>query len=150
MRIVKQKGASTVEFALLLPILLLLVVAISEYGVMFYRLNAVTKSVDTAARYLSDVSVNYTNTGTDISKAKNLAVYGTTIVGTAIDPGLAVANIVITNPDAQHVKVVATYNANLILLNTLKNLKELFKKGSGSTTTSSMTLNASSVMRFAQ
>ena len=150
MTIVKQKGSSTVEFALLLPVLLLLVVAISEYGVMFYRLNAVTKSVSSAARYLSDVSVNYKNTATDISTAKNLAVYGTTIVGKAIDPSLAVANIVITNPDTQHVKVVATYNANLILLNTLKNLKELFKKGSGSTTTSSMTLNASSVMRFAK
>ena len=154
MKRVKQKGSSTVEFALLLPVLLLLIVAISEYGVMFYRLNAVTKSVDTAARYLSDVSVNYKNTATDESTAKNLAVYGTTIVGKAIDPSLAVTDIVITNISdsngIKHVKVVATYNANLILLNTLKNLKELFKKGSGSTTTSSMTLNASSVMRFAK
>ena len=58
MSIIKQKGSSTVEFAMLVPLLLLLVVMVSEFGIMFYRLNAVTKSVQDAARYLSDVSVN--------------------------------------------------------------------------------------------
>ena len=45
MSIIKQKGSSTVEFAMLVPLLLLLVVMVAEFGIMFYRLNAVTKSV---------------------------------------------------------------------------------------------------------
>ncbi len=61
MSIIKQQGSSTVEFAIVLPLLLLLVVMVSEFGIMFYRLNAVTKSVQIAARYLSD---NEHNTAT--------------------------------------------------------------------------------------
>ena len=45
MNINKQKGTSTVEFAMMLPILLLLIFMVTELGTMFYRLNAVTKSV---------------------------------------------------------------------------------------------------------
>ncbi len=147
----KQKGSATVEFAMLLPLLLLLVFTVSEFGVMFYRLNALTKSVDIAARYLSGAEEGYPNTTVHITEAKNLAVNGnTTGSGSAIVPGLTSTEIVITNDTThEHVKVVATYNANFILLNTLKNLQELFSKGSGSGTTSFMTLNASSVMRFA-
>ncbi|MEY3289379.1 MAG: TadE-like protein [Pseudomonadota bacterium] len=36
MRAHKQKGTSTVEFAMILPLLLLLIFTISELGIMFY------------------------------------------------------------------------------------------------------------------
>ncbi|MDO9423562.1 MAG: TadE/TadG family type IV pilus assembly protein [Methylobacter sp.] len=139
----KQKGASTVEFAMLLPLLLLLVVMVSEFGVMFYRLNAVTKSVQVAARYLSD---NNTTPPPDKATARNLAVYGkTTSTGTPVVPGLTAANIVITNPIAQHVQVeVVNYKHDFILGNTLNSLAGMVIDPS------ILTLRASSVMRFAQ
>jgi Flp pilus assembly protein TadG len=147
MRMLKQKGSATVEFAMLLPLLLLLVFTVSEFGAMFYRLNALTKSVDIAARYLTDVSVNKTNTAIDKTNAQNLAVYGTITARTAILPGLTAANIAITNPDAQHVQVIATYNANLLLGGTLNAFMQYI---GGSVATDFMTLTAASVMRFAQ
>ena len=147
MNTVKQKGSATVEFAMLLPLLLLLVFTVSEFGVMFYRFNALTKSVDIAARYLSDGSVNKTNTATDKLNAQNLAVYGSITARTAILPDITVANIAITNPDTQHVQVIATYNANLILGGTLNAFMQYI---GGSAATDFMILKAASVMRFAQ
>ena len=147
MNTVKQKGSATVEFAMLLPLLLLLVFTVSEFGVMFYRYNALTKSVDIAARYLSGAEEGYPNTPTHETEAKNLAVYGKITAGTAILPDFTPANIAITNPDAQHVQVIATYNANLILGGTLTAFMQYI---GGSAATDFMTLNAASVMRFAQ
>lgn len=148
MNIIRQQGSSTVEFAIMLPLLLLLVVMVSEFGVMFYRLNAVNKSVQIAARYLTDVSVNNTYTSTDAANAKNLAVYGNSVgAGTPVVPNFATANIVTTNL-GQQVQVTATYNANLILGNTLNALMQLVTGGNAAANV--MTLRATSVMRFAQ
>jgi len=148
MSIIKQKGSSTVEFAIMLPLLLLLVVMVSEFGIMFYRLSAVTKSVQIAARYLSDVAVNNTNTSTDKTIAQNLAVYGNiTVTKTPIVPGLAPANILVTDL-GDHVQVVATYDSSLIFGNGLNALMQLTT--GDNTATDFMALQASSVMRFAQ
>lgn len=145
MSIIKQQGSSTVEFAIVLPLLLLLVVMVSEFGIMYYRLNAVTKSVQIAARYLSD---NDTTPPPDVTTAKNLAVYGNSLgTGTPIVPSFAIANLTVTNPDALHVQVVATYNSSLILGNSLNALMLLATGGSAAT--NFMTLHASSVMRLA-
>ena len=147
MRKIRQRGTSTVEFAMLLPLLLLLIFTISELGIMFYRLNALTKSVDIAARYLSDVSENKTNSATQLIKAKNLAVYGDIVAGTAIVTNLTPDNIVVTKPDAQHVQVAVTYDAHLILGGTLNAFMKLI---GGSVDNDFMTLHATSVMRFSQ
>jgi Flp pilus assembly protein TadG len=148
MRRFKQKGSSTVEFAMMLPLLLLLVVVVSEFGTLFYQLNALNKSVQSAARYLSDVSVSNKNTTTQMTNARNLAVYGNSAgTGTAVLPNLTPAKFVIKNPDSLHVQVVATYDAHLILGNSLNAFMQMI---GGSAVTDFMTLHASSVMRFAQ
>ena len=142
MKMHKQKGSSTVEFALVIPLLLLLIVMGSEFGIMFYRLNALTKSVDIAARYLSDPT--HTSTAT----AQKLAVYGNPAgTGPAIVPGLTSANIVISNPNTQHVQVAVTYDAQLILGGTLN---ALMKYVGGNAATNFMKLKATSVMRYTQ
>lgn len=68
----KQHGVALVEFALVLPLLLLLSFTVTEYGRALYQYNTLTKSVRDAARYLSTQ-----NPGTKITEAKNLVVYGT-------------------------------------------------------------------------
>ncbi len=148
MTVSKQKGSSTVEFAMMLPLLLLLVVMVSEFGTLFYQLNALNKSVQIAARYLSDVSVNKANTPAQKTNAQNLAVYGNSAgTGTPVMSGFVIANVVISNPDIDHVRVVATYNAYLILGNSLNAFMQMI---GGSAATSFMTLTAGSVMRFSQ
>jgi Flp pilus assembly protein TadG len=73
----KQIGTAMVEFALVLPLLLILTFITTEFSRALYQYNTLTKSVRDAARYLS--IQNPTILTTDPSKitvAKNLVVYG--------------------------------------------------------------------------
>lgn len=141
MNIIKQKGSATVEFAMMVPILLLLLFMVTELGAMFYRLNALTKSVQVASRYLSDVSLNKTVT-LPTANIKNLVCYGNTSgTGTKKLPDCTKLTVTATSA-AAHVTVSATYSAGWILPNAVIG----FLKLSGQP----MDLKASSVMRFTQ
>ena len=69
----KQTGVALVEFALVLPLLLILTFIVTEYSRALYEYNTLTKSVRDAARYLSIQTPNDT---TKYLIAKNLVVYG--------------------------------------------------------------------------
>jgi Flp pilus assembly protein TadG len=85
----RQKGVAIVEFALVLPFLLLLTFITTEYGRAIWQYNTVTKSVRDAARYLSTQQP-----GTHITQARNLAVYGNLAgTGTPLALGLTLANV---------------------------------------------------------
>lgn len=89
-----QTGAAAVEFALVLPLLILMVFGITEYGRAIYQYDTLTKAARTAARHLSTASA-----GDDVAKsqARCLAVTGdyttaggqVTCSGTPVAPGLA-------------------------------------------------------------
>lgn len=78
-----QRGVAVVEFALVLPMLLVLTFITTEFGRAMYQYNTIAKSVRDAARYLSIQLPN-----TKINEARNLIVYGKTVV-TDADPPLA-------------------------------------------------------------
>ena len=148
MNIIKQKGASTVEFAMIVPILLVLIFMVSELGTMFYKLNTLTKSVQVAARYFSDLPTN-SDTLKDENintNAKNLICYGYLKNFQEEDKILADCDgtklTVAVTKDTNHVTVTAQYSADWMLVGAVVNFLGL----SGN----SMTLTASSVMRFAQ
>ncbi|MEY3788861.1 MAG: hypothetical protein RLZ75_3069 [Pseudomonadota bacterium] len=146
MNIIKQKGSATVEFAMMVPILLILVFMVSALGITFYRLNAVTKSVQVASRYLSDVSPNQTITTSFPIDIKKLICYGNIGgTGVAILPDCNTKLTVKLTVTSTHITVSATYNSSLILGGILDGLMGLI---GGSTATQFMTLRASSVMRF--
>lgn len=67
----KQHGVALVEFALILPFLLVLSIVTFELGRAIWQYNTLTKSVRDAARYLS-----IQTPGTKITQARNLMVYG--------------------------------------------------------------------------
>lgn len=67
----RQKGAAVLEFALILPLLLLLTFITTEFGRAMYQYNTVAKSVRDAVRYLS-----MQTPGSHLTEAKNLVVYG--------------------------------------------------------------------------
>lgn len=66
-----QSGVALVEFALVLPLLLLLSFTVVEFGRALYQYNIITKSVRDGVRYLSVQTPN-----THLSEARNLIVYG--------------------------------------------------------------------------
>jgi Flp pilus assembly protein TadG len=78
-----------VEFALVLPVLLLSSLVTTEFGRAIYQYNTIVKSVRDAARYLS-----VQTPGTHTAEARNLVVYGN-IAGTGnpLAPGLTLAQV---------------------------------------------------------
>ena len=85
----RQRGVAIIEFALVLPMLLLLTFTVTELGRALYQYNTLAKSVRDAARYLS-----IQTPGTRITETRNLIVYGN-IAGTGnpIALGLTVAQV---------------------------------------------------------
>lgn len=87
----EQSGVAIVEFALVLPLLLILTFITTEFGRALYQYNVLTKSVRDAARYMS------TQTPGDTTKypiAKNLVVYGNPAgSGTPLVIGLTAAQV---------------------------------------------------------
>lgn len=78
-----------VEFALVLPVLLVLTFTVTELGRAFYQYNVLAKSVREAARYLSVRAA-----GVDVDKAQNIIVYGKPSGGsTPVVPGLSLSNV---------------------------------------------------------
>ena len=87
----KQTGVALVEFALVLPLLLILTFIVTEYSRALYQYNTLTKSVRDAARYLS---VQTTRDTTKYAIAKNLVVYGNPAgSGTRLAIGLTTAQV---------------------------------------------------------
>ncbi|MCM0612005.1 pilus assembly protein [Marinobacter sediminum] len=90
------RGSALVEFAILLPILLILAFGITELGRALYQKNILGKSVESGVRYLArgydaiddDCSTGSTWAGAQAS-ATNLVVYGNEAgTGNALLPGL--------------------------------------------------------------
>lgn len=89
----KQSGAAVVEFALALPMLLVLTFITTEFGRAMYQYNTIAKSVRDATRYLSIQVPN-----SKLAEARNLVVYGKTAVTDADQPlaiGLDTTQVVI-------------------------------------------------------
>ena len=89
----KQRGVAIVEFALVLPFLLLLTFITTEFGRAIWEYNTLTKSARDAARYLSTQPVD---DATAIAKARNLMVFGkltATDSDTPLALGLTLANV---------------------------------------------------------
>jgi len=85
----RQAGVAIVEFALVLPFLLLLTALTTEFGRAIYQYNILSKSVRDAVRYLS-----VQTPGTHITQARNLVVYGNPAgTGTPLAIGLTGANV---------------------------------------------------------
>ena len=85
----RQKGTAIVEFALILPLLLLLTMITTEFGRAIYQYNTIVKSLRNTTRYLSLQTSN-----TKITEAQNLVVFGNIAgTGTALVPGLTVSQV---------------------------------------------------------
>ncbi len=86
----KQRGTALIEFALVVPLILVLTFTVIEMGRAVQRYNGAAKAVRDAVRYLS-----VQQQGTHQVEAANLIVYGN-IAGTGplLDPALTINNVV--------------------------------------------------------
>lgn len=85
----RQHGVALVEFAFVLPLLLVLSLLCTELGRAVYRYNTTAKAVRNAVRYLS-----VQTPGTHVAEARNLILYGNVAgTGALLDPALTAANV---------------------------------------------------------
>ncbi|SCZ60195.1 TadE/TadG family type IV pilus assembly protein [Thiohalomonas denitrificans] len=109
-----QRGIALVEFVIVLPLLLILLMVTAEFGSMFYHYNTLTKTVRDGGRYLAEQATPDT-TGEIIlsdevaTTARNLVVYGEPGVGEPLLEGLATADVSVTQVDTDHVQISAAY-----------------------------------------
>jgi Flp pilus assembly protein TadG len=85
----RQTGVALIEFAFVLPLLLVLSLTATELGRAVYRYNTSAKAVRDAVRYLS-----VQTPGTHLAEARNLVVYGNPAgTGPLLDSALTTANV---------------------------------------------------------
>lgn len=88
-KVLKQRGAVAVEFALLVIPMLVMVFGITEFGRAMYQYNTLVKLTRDATRYLTTQAA-----GVGITTAKCYAVYGNSgCTGAALLPGLTTAMV---------------------------------------------------------
>jgi Flp pilus assembly protein TadG len=89
----RQHGVAAVEFALLLPLLILMIFGTTELGRAIYSYNTLDKSVRVAGRHLSQHGPGEAAIAT---QARCLAVYGSTVCsGSPVAPGLTTGMVTI-------------------------------------------------------
>lgn len=132
----RQQGLAIVEFAITLPLLLLIALGVTELGRGLYQYNTLTKAVQDGARYLGansidtdgELKITLIDSGNgqplDVN-TKNVVVYGNLDGGTtALLTNFTTANVTVTAIDVflpgastipggdispNHVRVSATY-----------------------------------------
>ncbi|WP_028629770.1 TadE/TadG family type IV pilus assembly protein [Metapseudomonas resinovorans] len=112
-----QRGVAMVEFAITLPLLLLLLFAIGEFGRMLFQYNSLLQANRDAVRYVSGKAWNSTLGKVEVSTAletqtKNLAVYGVPATSAGSKPvvvGLTTNNVQVTPVGTEHVQVSTSY-----------------------------------------
>jgi Flp pilus assembly protein TadG len=111
----KQCGTATVEFAVTLPVLLLLMLSAVDVGRMLSQYNVLTGAVRNACRYAaSNAAVGSTGVITITPQLQlataNLVATGTVGgSGTAVLPGLSASNVSVTDAGSGYVSVSASY-----------------------------------------
>ncbi|EJM16444.1 Flp pilus assembly protein TadG [Pseudomonas sp. GM18] len=112
----RQQGVAMVEFTLFLPLLLLLLLSLGEFGRMLYQYNVLLQASRDADRFVASQAWNSTLgavslSNTLLTQTKNVAVYGVPAnTGTAVVSGLTTANVAVAAVGIDHVRVTITYN----------------------------------------
>ncbi len=109
------RGLAIVEYTIVVPICLMLVVATAEFGRAFWQYNTLTKAVRDGARHAAGHALQGSTGTVSISgslstETRNLVVYGRTIAaGSPLLPGLTTGQVSVTDAGAGTVAVTATY-----------------------------------------
>ncbi|CAI8877691.1 TadE/TadG family type IV pilus assembly protein [Pseudomonas sp. IT-P4] len=111
----RQQGLAMVEFTLIMPVLLLLLLGFGEFGRMLYQYNLLLQASRDADRFVASQAWDSTlgavaMSSTLLTQTKNVAVYGVPAnTGTAVVSGLTTGNVVVAAVGTDHVRVTITY-----------------------------------------
>lgn len=112
----RQRGLAAVEFAIVLPLMMLLMLATAELGRAFFQYNTLHKAVEDGARYLASHAIPG-STGVIIfdptveTTVRNLVAYGNPVGAEAsLLVGLLPSDVILTVVDGNHVQVSVTYS----------------------------------------
>jgi len=114
------RGLAIVEFVIVLPICLMLVMATAEFGRAFLQYNALTLAVRDGVRHLASRAMLGSTGTVSISgglqqETQNLVVYGNIFgAGSPVLPGLAPADVAVADVGGGNVSVTAAYPYNPI------------------------------------
>ena len=146
-RFPKQHGTAMVEFAIVLPLMLFLTLAVTELGRAMLRYNTLTKSVQDGARHLASHALFGSSGGVRIddnmrTETRNLVVYGNAAgTGVPLIEGLDPSQVTISEPAPLLVQVDVAYPYVALFGPVLTTF------GLGSSTSYSFVMQASVTMR---
>jgi Flp pilus assembly protein TadG len=110
-----ERGVAMVEFMIVLPVVLFIMLGVTEIGRVLMRYNVLTKAMQDAARHASVYALAGASQVVNIDAAldtelRNLVVYGNTQgTGTPLLDGLTPGQVTITVPQAGWVQIDASY-----------------------------------------
>ena len=143
----RQRGVATTEFAIVLPVLLLLLFGVTELGRALVRYNTLTKSLQDGARYAAARGLLGTTGNVEINAqletdVRNIVVYGNKAgTGAAVLAGLQPEQIQVIDAGADQIRVDAAYPYQPLFGSALPNF------GLGSSINSGFVMQASVSMR---
>lgn len=113
----RQRGLAMVEFAIALPLLLLLLLAVGEMGRLLYQYNSLLQASRDASRFVAGQAWNRTLGRLELTdelraQARALAVYGVPVASAGSQPlvsGLTTAQVTVGAQGADHVQVSISY-----------------------------------------
>lgn len=95
----RQGGLAMVEFVIVAPLLLMVMVGISDAGIMLYQYNSLSKAAISGARYVSGRSFSGIIEPATFDVAKRLVVNAHPISSAPIVPGLSTSAVTIVCSD---------------------------------------------------
>lgn len=100
-----EKGQAAVEFALVLPILLLLVLGIIDFGRILYNMNTVNLVCQQTCRY---AGIKHLNSNTDVDQKADEFAIG------KLDKTQVTGSIVTAETTADYITIQVVYHMSLI------------------------------------
>lgn len=120
-----QRGLATVEMAIALPVLLLLLLATAEFGRMISQYDTLHKAVRDGARYAASVSAVGSTGIANVTLPIQIAVANLVVTGNVngngapLLPGLTTADVTVSAVNSTYVQVSVTYAYEPMLGNAL-------------------------------
>lgn len=143
----RLRGVAMVETAIVLPVILFMILGVTEVGRLMIRYNALTKAVRDGARYASMYALDGT-TGTVsidpvlLGQVQNVVVFGNAAgLGSPVLSGLSAGQITLTPVGPDEIRVNADYPYIPLLGNSIPSF------GTGGTLSTAFTMRASVNMR---
>ena len=143
----RHTGIATVEFAIVLPLLVLMLLAVTEIGRAMIRYNALTKATQEGARYAAAYALLGSTGAVNVdaqllTEVRNVVVYGNKAgLGGTVLAGLQPAQVNVVDLGGDQVRVDVSYPYQPLLGPVLPNV------GLGSSIATSFVMQASVTMR---